>query len=252
MKTFRSIHTLCGGAALTGLGLIAAGYRYPVHTDEARAAVLRGPGGCVNGEPLPGWYDQMAALETLRHPLMQAGASLVLAASTVLLLHLVFVRPSAVPWATPGRRWQFIGTALVALAINWLGFVYGLGLDQNRGAFPWCEDSIGILIYGIAPMYVLLAAVMAAAGWVLTRRFGALPARLIPCERPRTVRAWAGALILVPGAIGLLTVAALDAVSSNFMATPSYVLLAYLFLSTRATLLADARAVDQEWPDGLG
>jgi hypothetical protein len=252
VKTFRSIYTFCGGAALAGLGLIAAGYRYPVHRDEARAAVLRGPGGCVNGEPLPGWYDQMAALETLRHPLMQAGASLVLAAATILAIHLAFVRPGTVPWATPARRWQFIGTALLALALNWLGFVYGLGLDQNRGAFPWCEDSIGIPIFGVTPMYLLLAAVMVAAGWVLTRRFGALPASLIPFERPKTARGWAGALILVPGAIGMLAVAALDAVSSSFLATPSYILLAYLFLSTRAALLANAGRGDQNWPDRCG
>ena len=224
-------------AGLFGLGLIAASLQFPVHTDEAKARYLRSPAGCENDRPIAGWFDQIAALDTLRHPLQQSGASLILAAVTCAALTASFGwRGTGLP-STPSSRLPFFVIALGAVAIHWAAFIYSLGLDLRRGELPWCQDSIGIPIFTMTPIYGILALIVLAVGLVLVRSFGQLPVCLFAKFRPRTVRAWAVNLTLALFAIAMITIAVVDAPTSNFLATPSYILLAYVFLASRSALL---------------
>jgi hypothetical protein len=218
--------------------LIAVGNTYPAHTDEARAVVLSSPAGCVAGEPIAGWYDQMEALSTLRYPLMQAGGSLILGVMTCVALALIFPgRGNSIP-KTPSSRLAFFIISFLAIVVHWIAFVFGLGLDQNRGDLPWCADSIGIPIFLMTPIYGLLMLLMGTVGLVLVRFFGDIPVNLFEWVRPTRIRDWGVNVVLLIGAIGIVLIALLDCRGSNFLATPSYVLLAYLFLATRSAMLA--------------
>ncbi len=94
-------------AIFIGMIAFSVGLTLPVYADHAKASQLKlnacGPNGVLDG-----WYDQLGAIETLRHPLMQGGLSLVLAAITIALLTHLFGEKDGRSIGSPTSRKTFL------------------------------------------------------------------------------------------------------------------------------------------------
>lgn len=215
-------------------------HKFPVYTDYEAARDLK-VNACDEGGVVDGWFSQMAALETSRHRVMQAGASLVLAALT--WLGLVKMFPGAVPMLprTPRRTIIYFSLGLAVLGVSWAANVYSFGIDLQRGEFPWCADSIMIPVFGLDYIYGVLTSVSVITGALIAVLFGNLPVELTVWDHERSVISWS---VTILSAIPFLLVfaATLDqAMSSSFLAVPAGIVALYIIAATRAALLAGSR-----------
>ncbi len=121
--------TLMGGA---GIAIFLSGYAFPVYSDYPRASALK-RNACNDQGVVPGWYEQLHALETLRHPLMQGGLSLLLVAITILALRQMFAAEGRIGLRTPAKRVSFFALGVGVLGLSWFAQIMSLGIDQSRG-----------------------------------------------------------------------------------------------------------------------
>ncbi|MEM6476970.1 MAG: hypothetical protein AAF687_12455, partial [Pseudomonadota bacterium] len=112
-----------------------------------------------------------------------------------------------------------------------------LGLDQGRGVFPYCADSIGIPMGFISLSHFFLFGLSIVVGLVLALGFRKLPVDLFAWRSDRPVRS---TLITIPLALFAIIIALLGlltATSSAFLGTPAFILALYLTEATRSALV---------------
>ena len=223
--------------AATGAGLYAYGLTFPVYTNAAAAARLKAD-ACPGVIVREGWFEDLAALETLRHPLMQSGVSLILAAATLFALYRIFGTGG---WQlrSPATKRSFFGLGIMVLGIGWAAQIYGIDLDHGRGDYPWCADSIMIGMVSMTIFFALLTVICLTVGAALTMAFRAVPTPLFawPSQTSGT-RRW---VITVPAAAfaGLIAFLGIDnAMLSSTLGTPAAILALYLTESTRSAMVA--------------
>lgn len=226
------------GLCLFGLALFVYGSTIPVYTDYETARQLKINACNQNGVMVAGWFERMAALETMRHPFMQGGISLVLVA--VIWKALLKCFPGNLPWLprTPFRKVTFFGLGVGLLIASWIAQLFSLDLDFRRGEFPWCADSIAIPVAGLTSLFLVLTLGCLVLGGVLVMGFGKLPAELNQWDRQRPLRSWVISLVLAAVfiAVGALTV--FSGVESAFLSVPAGVVALFLIAATRAALLS--------------
>jgi len=215
------------------------GTSLPVFTDydAARELYLN---GCDAHAPVAGYYEQMDALRTWRHPLMQSGLSLVLAGLTLFGLYAVFGGTGEFGMRTPKGRPAYFALGLAALLLSWFAQAVSLSIDLDRMEFPMCADSIGIPLMGLFYAFTILIAASLVVGLLLSLGFRKLPVALFQWRKDQPVRSW---LITIPFALIGLVIALLGiltAPSSAFLGTPASLLALYLVEATRSALLAPA------------
>lgn len=234
--------TLMGGA---GIAVFFLGYAFPVYTDHRRASALKRAACDAEYQVIPGWHDKLDALETLRHPLMQGGLSLALAAITALMLGQIFRNEDALGVRTPARIATYFMLGIGVLGLSCAAQIFSLELDYDRGELPWCADSSGIAVFGLIAGYMILGVICLVVGGALSRCFGDLPQPLgVWCaERPVASSLISMPFVLLAAAIAALAV--LEATGSAFIATPASVATLYLVEATRSALVARLEAETQ-------
>ncbi|MEL7190056.1 MAG: hypothetical protein AAGK17_10930 [Pseudomonadota bacterium] len=181
----------------------------------------------------------MAALETMRNPLMQGGASLALAAISVWLILLVFRKSDASKVWTPTNPLTFFVLGACVLAISWQSSMFSIELDATRGEFPWCADSIGIPMMYLSTAYIMLFVVCSVVAAGIVFFFRDLPVPLFAWEESQRLRSW---LISIPFFVIVLVIVllALDgAILSTFFGTPAAVLALYMTEASRSALISN-------------
>jgi hypothetical protein len=231
------LHNLLLGVAAFG-GLVAlSGFAFPVYSDHEKAMQLR-HNACDGNGTIPGWFEQMAALETLRHPLMQGGLSLILAAFTILALYRMFPGSGALRLSTPRRRATFFMLGCGLLALSWVAEMISLWVDLHRGEFPHCADSIAIPAMYLGQFFLMASALSLVVGGLLAAMFAPLPRNLLEWKSDRWLLS---SLLSIPFgflAIVIGWVGSLQAIGSAFPATPSAIVALYLVEATRSSLIA--------------
>lgn len=225
-------------ANAVGAICIAVGLSLPVYTDRDRATELK-LNSCHGGEPVGGWYAEMEALETLRHPLMQGGISLILAALTIWWLWTKFGSRNSNQLRTPSSRWMYVALGLGVVVLSWFSQMWSLDIDARRGVFPTCADSIAIPMYYISIATAALLIPTLCVAFLLTLGFRQLPVTLFAWNRFRPSRS---TLVTIPFALLsllLLLVGVLQSFGSAFIGTPAIVVALYLTEATRSALLAE-------------
>ncbi len=113
-----------------------------------------------------------------------------------------------------------------------------LVLDQERGMFPHCADTLIIPMMGLKFLYTILTCVALIVGLVLTLWFQKLPVKLLNWDPEHRMKSWS--LTMVFGALGLLIAfLTIDgSVHSGFIGTPAGIVALYLVEATRSALLA--------------
>ncbi|WP_271078064.1 hypothetical protein [Aurantiacibacter sp. MUD61] len=232
------------------LTLIAIGLTYPVYTDYEAARKLK-LNACLD-EPrangsrvVDGWHERLRALETLRHPLMQTGISVILATLTVLGLSRFFYDADPGEWRTPSERWQFFALGTGAVALSLISQLYSLSLDFRRGDFPWCADSMGIPFFGLLFLYPIMWLVFLVIGAILAFKFGRLPARLMIWRDDKPLLSITLTIVFGAAAIGIAVLGIDSARFSAFIGTPAAVVAIYLLVATRAALLSPKISPDE-------
>jgi hypothetical protein len=222
----------------TGAGLFLYGRTIPAYTDMEAARQLNGPDSCDANGVVDGWYEQMMALETMRYPIMQSGMSVALAAVSIFALLLLFGDKSRERMKTPSRKWTYFALGIGVISLSWFSQLQSLALDQSRGLFPWCADSIAIPMFFITEFYTALFMICVLAGAVLASQFRDLPVPLWQWRSEETAKSW---LITLPFALFALLVLLLGldgARHSSFIGTPAAIVALYLIEATRSALLA--------------
>lgn len=225
---------LMGGV---GIATFLSGYAFPVYSDYPRARALKRD-ACNDQGVIPGWYEQINALETLRHPLMQGGLSLLLASITLLALGQVFAGEGRLGLRTPTKRITFFLFGVGVLGLSWVAQIVSLGIDQNRGAFPSCADTIGIPIVALTGFFMILGVVCVIVGAGLAHVFGDLPQPLGNWRKDRPAASFAISLPFALIGLAILVVGVMDAVRSAFIGTPAALLALYLVEASRSGLVA--------------
>lgn len=237
-KTMKSVYRiLLGVCLLVGLTLYGWSFRYPWYTvpeQELRSLAER-----LADKPRDirwkEWYEGRKALETPRKALHDTGVGLAALAVTLAVFHFGAGFPLKGS-RTPGKRWQFIGLYLLALALQVPASVYYLGHRQARHDYPCWGDSIGIGLFGTVFACVLFGIVgtlfFLAVLWK-TR----LPANLYIWSKEHSITGCViTALCVLSVAVCLVSIEApvRDGSVGGVIMT---VTLLYLFLSARAGLL---------------
>ena len=220
-------------------GLFVYGSTSPVHTDHELFRTLRLNACDANGV-VDGWYEQMAANETLRYPFMQSGVSLALAALTIFVIICLFSDDSRQRLVTPSRKWVYFALGIGVIGLSWVSQIFSLVKDLDRGIFAQCADTIIIPAQAITIFYLGLSVLCLVVGAALTFGFGRLPAALLAWRKDRL---WVSVIVSLPfacigGLIAFLGVA--GAASSAFLGTPAAIVALYLTEATRSALLAPA------------
>lgn len=204
-----------------------------------------------------GRYDAVAfkyysGLFGWRYPVANAGAALLAGAITVIAgLFLLASRASpsvGTPFRTPTHRWQFLVLGIFAIFLLWIASMRGLETDLDRLHYPICADSIGIPMFGLTVALVLLTPILVISGFLITRGFGILPAKLSQWDSSRPRRSWIVTAIFLTLTFLNVSMLAIDIGSSDIV-LPAGVLTTYLLLATRAALLAPSRAVQIGWDE---
>ena len=248
MKSWRLLRleeAIAGFGIMAAGGLVfASGLAFPVYTDPQAANSIKLAACDAAGHVVPNWWEELDKLETLRHPLMQAGLSTVLCTLVLLALWSLFPGTRSGSLQTPTRRWTFFGFGLLALCVCWFATVLSYWLDMLRGEFAWCADSMGIPIISTTAFYFILTPVCILVGFGLSSNFGILPVSLLHWDSGRSVRSWMITLAFAPFMALTVIVAIAAAYSSFFLVTPAELVILYLLASTRAALLANRPTAD--------
>lgn len=230
---------------MSGLGAASfvSGLAFPVHTDidAARDLKLNACGSPADGasypEVVPDFYDRLDALGTLRHPLMQGGISLVLSAAAILVLLRLFPGTGPLGLRTPDKRWQFFALGTGVLALSWFSQMASLVIDQQRGSFPWCADSIPVPMVYLTAGYLLLGLASVAVGAMIALFMNDLPQDLLVwrSDRPFESAATSIPFALLAGVIAFVGIA--GATSSSFVGTPAVVVALYVVEAARSAVV---------------
>jgi hypothetical protein len=203
-------------------------------TDDARVVDVAG--------------DRYYALFTNHYTLVDAGIGLVLTAVTTACMTLVLRIRSVAhdTWfCTPERRSTFFVLGLGAVVWLWMAMIHSLDTDLRRMYFPPCADSIGIPIFANTIFTIFVTPMLILFGWVTTWGFGSLPAPLLLWDADRPVRSWTVTLLFGAATAGTAFVLAESMRSSMSVAAPAFVVIIYLFASTRAALLSPRALVER-------
>ena len=232
---------LCCVAA--GIAMVLWGRWLPGTFDpvgaEAALAAWCGPNGVDHARGA-----EYLSLLSNRYPLIDAGTALVGGGLAALLLFfgLFFTQVDNTIWLrTPRGRAPFIAIGVGIIALHFTAEIVSLEQDLHRMMFPWCADSIGIAMVGIALIVAIATPVLILLGALVTLGFGTLPVPLTQWDPEKPGKSWA---LTVLCGVGLLVVAlSLYAASSSgrFLHAPGDVAAAYLLLATRAALLGPPR-----------
>jgi len=234
---FPSRNTVLACVAAFGGLVFASGLVFPVYTNAELALRLRRDACDANGV-VEGWYDRMAGLETLRHPLMQSGLSIMLFAATVWGLYLAFGTTQSWRLLSPAKRWIFFILGLCVIGLSFFSQLYSLSLDLRRGAFPYCADTIAIPAFGLTYFYGALTLTCLVFGALLTAFFRPLPVALFTLgDGKGSVRRWLPTIILGLLALPVVVFGILGAAGSSFIGTPAAVVALYLVESARSAMM---------------
>ncbi len=220
-----------------GTAVFLSGYLFPVYSDQTLASALK-LAACTNSVLQPGWFDQLRQLETLRHPLMQAGLSIVLAALTVLALRRKLPGRGPLGLRTPISRRTFFLLGLLALGVSWGGQMASVLIRMNRGDFPWCADSITIPVFSTTTGYAVLAAICLAAGGVVALLLRDLPQELLAWQPARPALSFVVSLPFALLCVGIAGYAVVTAPTTGFLSTPASIMALYIVEATRSALVA--------------
>ncbi len=230
------------GAA--GIAVFLSGYAFPVYTDARRASALKRD-ACTDAGVIPGWHEQIDALETLRHPLMQGGLSLVLAALTLMALALLFPGERSLGLRTPARRSTYFALGIGVLGLSWLAQIISLGIDQSRGDFPACADTIAIPMAALTGLFMVLGVICLIVGAGLAYGFGDLPQPLGAWRPDRPAASIGISLPFALIGLAILVAGIVDAAGSAFIGTPAAVVALYLVEATRSALVGRLKVGSQ-------
>jgi len=234
---FPSRNTVLAGVAAAGGLVCASGWVFPVYTNAELALRLRADACDANGV-VDGWYDRMAELETLRHPLMQSGLSIMLFAATVGALYLAFGTAQSWRLRSPAKRWIFFLLGFGVIGLSFFSQLYSLSLDLRRGAFPYCADTIAIPAFGLTYFYGALTLICVVFGAMLTAFFRPLPVALFTLgDGKGSVRRWLPTILLGLLALPVVVFGVLGAAGSSFIGTPAAVVALYLLESARSAMM---------------
>lgn len=214
----------------------AGGLLFPVYTDPELAAQIK-RNACDGGRPRPNWWEGLDALETLRHPLMQTGSSLILVGLALLFLHKAFPGEGKGRLRTPGNLPAFFALGLLALATSWAGLMYGVILQARRGDVPWCADSIAIPFVAGTVNYLVFAVICVVIGAAVILAFRSLPVSLEAWDSKRPIRSWIVSLVFGSAMMVVVALGVLMAPTGMFLSSFAHVLMLYLLASSRAALL---------------
>jgi hypothetical protein len=221
-----------------GLGVLVflSGYAFPVYSNQALASALK-LGACTNNELHPGWYLQLKALQTLRHPLMQTGISIVLGALTILALRRKLPSRGPLGLRTPARRTTFFVLGFLAIGIGWGAQMASLLIRMNRGDFPWCADSIQISVFSISSGYAVLAGICLVAGLLVAWFLRELPQDLLAWRADHAALSVLVSLPFVAVALFAIGYAVISAPTTAFLGTPATILALYIAEATRSAII---------------
>lgn len=234
-SVWTDVLALMGGA---GIAIFFSGYAFPVYSDYPRASALKLDACGADSRVITGWHDQLEALETLRHPLMQSGLSLLLAAITMLVLGQLFRHDERPGLRTPAKRWPFFLLGIGVLGLSFMAQVFSLYLDYRRGEFPWCADSIAIPLFGLIAFYTWATLLCLVIGGALAIFLRDLPQPMGAWCSERPVESLAISLPFVLIAAAIAAIMVLSAPTSAFVGTPASITALYLVEATRSGLVA--------------
>ena len=227
---------LASVAAFGGI-VFASGWAFPVYSDAEAALRLRRDACDANGV-VEGWYDRMAELETLRHPLMQSGLSIMLVAATLWVLYLAFGSAHSWRFRSPSKKWIFFLLGFGVIGLSFFSQLHSLSLDLRRGVFPHCADTIAIPAFGLAYFYGALTLACLMFGALFVAFFRPLPVDLFTLGEGRgTVRRWLPTVLFGLLALPIVIFGILGAAGSSFIGTPAAVVGLYLVESARSAVM---------------
>jgi len=226
---------------LVGAVLFVWGLRMPIYTNAQAADAWFEQWCGSDGRPDARVGDAYFELFTSHFTLIDAGRGFVSAGLTVLVLIWFLRRTANHPqiWLrTPSVRGNFFGIG-IAVLLCWClvaeRYFVILGL---RRMLPYCADSIGIPMIGLAIASVIGLFLCLIAGFFISRQFGILPVSLLEWDSERRTRSWLITLLFGGAAVLLLGNAILDAFSPMWPAVCPAIIAIYLIESTRSALLA--------------
>ncbi|WP_260923927.1 hypothetical protein [Novosphingobium sp. 9] len=228
-----SIFMAAGGLAFAG------GLSFPVYRDTVLAPRIKAA-ACVHDRLVgKAVWDQLAALKTWRHPLMQGGLAAVLCGLALLGLWAAFPNTGRRWLATPSQRATFVLLGAAALAMIWADAVYAEVLDERR--LPWCVSGFGPTLIGATLLALMLAIVGLLAGLAASRTFGSLPVDLAVWDRDRPMRSVVATAIALP-VIAAIAIVFVDSFPrTSFACCPGLLVLIYLVAAVRAAALGPAQ-----------
>lgn len=232
-----AVYRFCAALALAGAALFCWGLLTQPYWNNGAANTLLMNDCDAVGRIAPQWYERIAALRTMRWPLMDSGSGLLLLAATLAGLARWNMVEAGRWCVTPSKRWHFFAIGVVGLGLAWFGEVEAIWQLIDRHMVPTCADSPGLPLIGVTAVFLLLLLVGLVAGLLLTRGFAPLPLPLFVWDRTRTTRSLLISLGLTPGLalVGLTLAEALP--SESVLAVPGYALLLYLLEATRSALI---------------
>ncbi|SMQ74735.1 hypothetical protein SAMN06297468_2906 [Altererythrobacter xiamenensis] len=231
-----------GAMVSIGFAFIAYGHSLPEYLDLDRANELKGIHACDENGVIPGWFDELYSLETLRYPLIQSGMSLILAAATIAALLGVFgnrQRPQIL--ATPASIPVFFLLGCSAVGLSWFSQMISLDIDLGRGDFPWCADTIFIPMAELSIFYAGLLILCCAAGGLLAVKFQNLPVSLFAWRQDIPAKSWMVSLPFFLIGIVIILLGLDGAYRSTFLGTPAALISLYLTESARSALVCSLR-----------
>lgn len=242
-RLYVGILAACIAVAITGVAMVARGLSMPVFRADSETVQAAFMSWCnFDGQIDRAAGDRYFALFTDHYWWVDLGTGLILTAVTMALI-VTFLRSKrgsgTKSWfRTPDRRWHFIALGVGVLAWGWAALMNSLRTDFLRDYFPWCADSMMIPMFELTVLTVIVAPVLVAIGWAITRLFDRLPVSLIEWDRSRPIRSWILSLGFAGVALAILGVLALSLATTSGRAAPAFMVAIYLLASTRAALLA--------------
>ncbi|MEI6641597.1 MAG: hypothetical protein WCL10_06135 [Novosphingobium sp.] len=232
-----TVYRFCATLALAGAALFCWGLLTKTNSDYGAAYELLITDCDEMGRVAPHWHERIAALRTVRWPLMDSGGGLMLLAATLFGLVRWNIGMTGHWCVTPLKRWYFFAVGIVGLGLGWFGEVAAIWQLVDRHMVPSCADSPGIPLIGITAAFLLFLFVGLVGGLLLMRGFAPLPLPLLAWDGTRPTRTLVITLCLtLVFVLFVLTLA--DALrSESSLAVPGYVLLLYLVEATRSALV---------------